>query len=43
VPAVTRENPVIDLPASVPASEITQTLEVVDDRARSTSEMEVTA
>ena len=33
VPAVTRENPVIDVPASVPASEITQTLAVVDHPA----------
>ncbi|MDW4574524.1 glycine betaine/L-proline ABC transporter ATP-binding protein [Microbacterium sp. M3] len=33
VPPVTRENPVIDLPATVPASEIAQTLAVVDDRA----------
>jgi glycine betaine/proline transport system ATP-binding protein len=30
VPPVTRENPIIDVPATVPASVITQTLEVVD-------------
>ncbi len=30
VPAVTRENPVIDVPATVPASVITQTLAVVE-------------
>lgn len=31
VPAVTRENPVIDVPASVPASVMTETLAVVDE------------
>ena len=30
VPPVTRENPIIDVPATVPGSVITQTLEVVD-------------
>ncbi|MEI3848524.1 glycine betaine/L-proline ABC transporter ATP-binding protein [Microbacterium sp. CCNWLW41] len=30
VPAVTRENPVIEAPATVPVAEITQTLEVID-------------
>jgi len=30
VPPVTRENPIIDLPATVPASEITQTLAAVE-------------
>ncbi|WP_341995292.1 glycine betaine/L-proline ABC transporter ATP-binding protein [Microbacterium sp. LWH7-1.2] len=33
VPPVTRENPIIDAPAMVPASVITQTLEVVDQPA----------
>ncbi|WP_203580916.1 quaternary amine ABC transporter ATP-binding protein [Microbacterium hibisci] len=33
VPPVTRENPVIDLPASVPASEIVQTLAAVEQPA----------
>lgn len=33
VPPVTRENPVIDVPATVPASVMTQTLEVVDQPA----------
>ena len=31
VPAVTRENPVIDLPATVTANEMTQTMAVVGD------------
>lgn len=35
VPPVTRENPVIDVPASVPASVMTQTIAVVDDPAAS--------
>jgi glycine betaine/proline transport system ATP-binding protein len=30
VPPVTRENPIIDVPATVPASVMTETLEVVD-------------
>jgi glycine betaine/proline transport system ATP-binding protein len=33
VPPVTRENPIIDVPASVPVSEITQTLAVVESPA----------
>lgn len=41
VPAVTRENPVIEAPATVPAAEIARTLEVVDDRTRVASGMEV--
>jgi glycine betaine/proline transport system ATP-binding protein len=35
VPPVTRENPVIDQPATVPASEITQTLAAVEHPAAS--------
>ena len=41
VPAVTRENPVIEAPATVPAAEIVRTLEAVDDRTRVASGMEV--
>ncbi|MFD4957986.1 glycine betaine/L-proline ABC transporter ATP-binding protein [Microbacterium sp. NPDC058389] len=37
VPAVTRENPIIDVPASVPASEITQTLATVESSAAATT------
>ena len=37
VPAVTRENPIIDVPASVPASVLTETLAVVDQPAATTT------
>ncbi|MBD3941186.1 glycine betaine/L-proline ABC transporter ATP-binding protein [Microbacterium sp. NEAU-LLC] len=37
VPAVTRENPIIDVPASVPVSEITQTLAVVESPGSATA------